>query len=167
MSPYYSFKAPLSDINHQSGKPTEMKTMEQMYHYQRGVLWHQIELLRHSKYHLIIRGVIMTSDRTTQTFQTRLHPYHEGGYWSNHFKSNDQADGNRICLNTFINADRRFVSSFDVVGSFCVSQNILVRNGGGNSFMSKYLYNNHHILVNLESHDDILCGPPTTTWEPM
>ena len=32
---------------------------------------------------------------------------------------------------------------------------------------AQILINNDHILVNLESCDDILCGPPTTTWETM
>ena len=29
--------------------------------------------------------------------------------------------------------------------------------------MCQYLYNKHHIDVNVESRADILCGPPTTT----
>ena len=37
------------------------------------------------------------------------------------------------------------------------------RNVCGNAFMRKYCYNNHHIEVNLESHDDLLCGPHTAT----
>ena len=33
--------------------------------------------------------------------------------------------------------------------------------------MRKYLYNNHHIEVNFDSRDDMLCGPPTTIQETM
>ena len=29
------------------------------------------------------------------------------------------------------------------------------------------VYNNHYIEVNLESYDDMVCGPPTTTPESM
>ena len=47
----------------------------------------------------------------------------------------------------------------DMVGSFFVSQIKYTRNGGGNAAMCKYWYNNHHIEVNLESRDDMECGP--------
>ena len=40
---------------------------------------------------------------------------------------------------------------FDMVRSFCVCNINYERNGGGNAFMRKYSYNNHHTEVNLES----------------
>jgi hypothetical protein len=47
-------------------------------------------------------------------------------------------------------------NTLDKVGSFCVGKINYARNGGGNAFMRKYLYNNHHIEVNLESRNDIV-----------
>lgn len=48
------------------------------------------------------------------------------------------------------------------MGSVCVSK----MNGGGNTFMYKYLYSNHHFQVNLGvSRHDVVCGPHTTTRE--
>ena len=33
--------------------------------------------------------------------------------------------------------------------------------------MRKYWYNKHHVKVNLELRDGMLCVPPTTIWESM
>jgi hypothetical protein len=45
-----------------------------------------------------------------------------------------------------------------MVGSFCVSKM-------NYAFMHKYGYNSHHIKVNVESRDDMVCG--STTRETM
>ena len=36
---------------------------------------------------------------------------------------------------------------------------LILRIGGGNTFLGNYLYYNHHMEVNLESCDDSLCRP--------
>ena len=46
---------------------------------------------------------------------------------------------------------------FDMLGSFCVCKINYARNGCGNTSMRKYWYNNHHIEVNLESCNDLVC----------
>jgi hypothetical protein len=58
----------------------------------------------------------------------------------------------------------QIICSFDM-GSFCVCKMYYARNGGGIVIMHKYWYNNHHIEVNFDSRDDMVCGHFTMTWE--
>ena len=56
---------------------------------------------------------------------------------------------------------------FNMVGSFCVGKHVLCKDVGGIAFIISIFTHNHHIEVNLESHYDMLCGPPTIAQESM
>lgn len=58
-------------------------------------------------------------------------------------------------------------NTLDKLGSFCVGKIHYVRKSGGNAFTRKYVYINRHTEVNLESHDDMVCGLSTTTRDTM
>jgi hypothetical protein len=59
-----------------------------------------------------------------------------------------------------------------MVGSFCVgkinyARNVMTINHARKVVETPFIrkYNNHNFKVNLESRNDMVCGPPTAAWD--